>query len=128
MDAAAPCLDSSCGGVSDQQVRRFGIVTDPMIFDGQAGAAERGDDLRHRAQAKTVTIRLEGVNSLTRLQIADDGIGIPRPEPGDGAGLRIMRYRATSIGASLSVERGATGGTVVTCTLVEPPMSARNTV
>ncbi|HEX5109228.1 MAG TPA: CheR family methyltransferase [Vicinamibacterales bacterium] len=80
------------------------------------------------AQAKTVTIRLEGVNSLTRLQIADDGIGIPRPEPGDGAGLRIMRYRATSIGASLSVERGATGGTVVTCTLVEPPMSARNTV
>jgi nitrate/nitrite-specific signal transduction histidine kinase len=56
---------------------------------------------------------------LTRLKIADDGIGIPYPEPTDGAGLRIMRYRAASIGASLAFERGTTGGTVVTCTLRE---------
>ena len=74
-------------------------------------------------RAKTITIALEGVRELTRLTIADDGIGIPDPEPGDGAGLRIMRYRATSIGASLSVNRGTTGGTVVTCTIRRPPAS-----
>jgi signal transduction histidine kinase len=60
-----------------------------------------------------------------RLVVADDGVGIPRVDPGDGAGLRIMRYRATSIGASLAVERGPTRGTVVTCTLRESPVSAR---
>jgi two-component system CheB/CheR fusion protein len=73
------------------------------------------------ARAKTITIRVEGTSGLMRLVIADDGTGIPRNESGDGSGLRIMRYRATSIGASLAVERGAAGGTVVTCALREPP-------
>jgi nitrate/nitrite-specific signal transduction histidine kinase len=77
------------------------------------------------AQAKTVTIRVEGDGGLMRLVIADDGIGIPHPEPGNGAGLQIMRYRATSIGASLDVERGTTGGTVVTCTLRDAPSSRK---
>jgi signal transduction histidine kinase len=77
------------------------------------------------AHAKTITIGLEGLRDLTRLIITDDGIGIPQPEPRDGAGLRIMRYRATSIGASLSVERGKTGGTVVTCTIRQPPESRK---
>jgi nitrate/nitrite-specific signal transduction histidine kinase len=60
-----------------------------------------------------------------RLQIADDGVGIPHPEPENGNGLRIMRYRATSIGASLAVERGSTAGTIVTCTLRQPLISKR---
>jgi chemotaxis methyl-accepting protein methylase/signal transduction histidine kinase len=74
-------------------------------------------------EPKTITIRLDSVNGLMRLTIADDGIGIPDPVPGDGAGLGIMRYRATSIGASLSVERGSTGGTVVTCAIRQRPSS-----
>jgi two-component system CheB/CheR fusion protein len=73
--------------------------------------------------ARTITIRLEGERELTRLTIADDGVGIADPAPGNGAGLRIMRYRATSIGAALSVERGASGGTVVTCTVRQTPRS-----
>ena len=76
-------------------------------------------------QAKGVTLRLDGVNGLTRLTITDDGIGIPRPEPENGSGVRIMRYRASSIGASLTVERGATGGTVVTCSIRQPPKSGK---
>jgi signal transduction histidine kinase len=72
------------------------------------------------AQAKTITIRVESGSGLMRLVIADDGIGITGAEHSDGAGLRIMRYRAASIGASLAVERGPTVGTVVTCTLREP--------
>jgi signal transduction histidine kinase len=77
------------------------------------------------AQAKTITISVEDSSKLMRLTIADDGIGIAHTEPGDGAGLRIMHYRATSIGAALAVERGRTGGTVVTCTLREPPREER---
>jgi nitrate/nitrite-specific signal transduction histidine kinase len=32
-------------------------------------------------------------------------------------GLRIMMYRAVSIGATLSIEPAASGGTAVTCTM-----------
>jgi signal transduction histidine kinase len=73
------------------------------------------------AQPKTITIAVDGEGGATRLQITDDGVGIPLPEPRDGAGLQIMRHRAASIGASLTIERGTSGGTVVTCTLREPP-------
>jgi signal transduction histidine kinase len=77
------------------------------------------------AHAKGITIRIKGGTGLTQLQIIDDGIGIAGPQSGDGAGLRIMRYRANSIGASLAVERGKTGGTVVTCTLRQPRGSTK---
>jgi signal transduction histidine kinase len=74
------------------------------------------------ADARTITIDVTGVEGLTRLRVADDGVGIrEESRTHDGLGLRIMRYRATSIGAALSIERGATGGTVVTCTLRETP-------
>jgi signal transduction histidine kinase len=82
------------------------------------------NSVRH-ARAKTITIRLTTVRGATRLQIADDGIGIPDPEPTDGAGLRIMRYRAASIGASLAIERSPARGTIVTCTLRAAPVSQR---
>jgi signal transduction histidine kinase len=103
----------------------------PNLQDGKVAtelyriAQEAVTNTVKHAQAKTVTIRVEGGSGLMRLVIADDGIGIPHPEPDNGAGLQIMRYRATSIGASLDVERGTTGGTVVTCTLREPPHESR---
>jgi signal transduction histidine kinase len=82
------------------------------------------NSVRH-GHANTITMRLTGDKERTVLTIADDGIGIPHPVPGDGAGLRIMRYRAASIGASLSVERGTRGGTVVSCTIRQPPTPRR---
>jgi nitrate/nitrite-specific signal transduction histidine kinase len=74
------------------------------------------------ARAKTITIRIGDAKGLMHLQIADDGVGISHPEPGNGVGLQIMRYRASSIGASLAVERATTGGTIVTCALRKPPI------
>jgi PAS domain S-box-containing protein len=69
------------------------------------------------AQATMVRVWIDSTPAFMRLQVIDNGVGLPRPEPDDGAGLDIMRYRAASIGASLSVERGVTGGTIVSCTL-----------
>ena len=77
------------------------------------------------AQAKAITIRLAGANGLTRLQVADDVVFIPIPEPSDVEGLIFFVYRAASIGASLAVERETAGGTVVTCTLRETPGSRK---
>jgi signal transduction histidine kinase len=69
------------------------------------------------ARARTIRIELAVRGGGTRLKVVDDGIGFRREALShDGLGLRIMRYRAASIGAILSVERAARGGTVVTCT------------
>jgi signal transduction histidine kinase len=77
------------------------------------------------ADAHMITIRLSAEAGIITLKIADDGVGIgSRPENSSGMGLRIMRFRALAIGANVSVERGATGGTVVTCTLREVPRAA----
>ena len=73
--------------------------------------------LRH-AEAEHITIRLRAEAGTTTLMVIDDGVGIHHRVPNeDGIGLRIMRHRAISIGAVLSVGPRADGGTVVTCTL-----------
>src|SRR5205807_8443194 len=53
-----------------------------------------------------------------RLEIRDNGVGMPgNLEQAKGMGVRIMRYRAALIGASLEIGAGENGGTVVVCTV-----------
>ncbi len=69
------------------------------------------------SRAKNIVIQLSGVRNQYRLQIADDGIGIPNPLPKTkGMGLAIMKYRAKSIHATLDWETSPERGTVVVCT------------
>ena len=50
------------------------------------------------------------------LAVKDNGGGIPADlTRATGMGLRIMRYRASVIGGSLTVQRDPNGGTTVTC-------------
>jgi signal transduction histidine kinase len=125
--AALRDLASATESLRDIEVR---VEGDPprALHDGKVAtelyriAQEAVTNSVKHAQAKTIRIRVEGDRGdMTRLMIADDGIGIQDTES-DGAGLRIMRYRATSIGASLAIERGSAGGTIVTCTLREGPV------
>jgi signal transduction histidine kinase len=77
--------------------------------------------VRH-AQTRTIRIQVGVEAGLTRLSVIDDGVGLQKSAPNrNGLGLHIMRYRATSIGAQLSIESPAVGGTTVTCTLRETP-------
>jgi two-component system CheB/CheR fusion protein len=72
------------------------------------------------AQATTIRIRLRREAGRIVLEVEDDGVGLPAdPESGKGLGLRIMRDRAGLIGAELSVEPGAAGGTRVRCSVPE---------
>jgi two-component system, chemotaxis family, CheB/CheR fusion protein len=74
------------------------------------------------ARARTITIQIHAGSNLTKLRVTDDGAGMPEVKlKSNGLGLRIMRYRATSIGALLSIEPNEGGGTIVTCTLRETP-------
>ncbi|HVA45123.1 MAG TPA: chemotaxis protein CheB [Pirellulales bacterium] len=72
--------------------------------------------LKH-AQARNITIHLEGDDQSVTLRVRDDGVGLPKP-PLDtkGMGLKIMRYRAGLIDAHLSVGPADGSGTVVVCT------------
>ena len=70
------------------------------------------------ARTDAIGIALHQQAGVTRLRISDNGVGITdAPEKNDRLGLRIMNYRATSIGATLNIESGPGGGTIVTCTL-----------
>lgn len=72
------------------------------------------------AQSDRITMSLIGDEDAITLQILDNGIGIGKKK-GDGAsgmGLRIMRYRASLIGATISVAPGSDRGTEVRVTIL----------
>ncbi len=67
-------------------------------------------------KAKKVTIELASDEKKSVLKVKNDGrsfSGVPPQKA--GLGLKIMDYRARSIGASLDIRKGRNGGTVVTC-------------
>jgi two-component system CheB/CheR fusion protein len=66
---------------------------------------------------RNIYISLRSNDALV-LGVQCDGIGMPaRPGANGGLGLRIMRNRATIIGATLTIEPARPTGTVVTCVL-----------
>jgi signal transduction histidine kinase len=71
---------------------------------------------RH-GHARHVQVRLDISAERLILQIRDDGSGIEdlAVQQSNGLGLKIMRYRARIIGASIEIVPGEAGGTVVTC-------------
>ena len=70
---------------------------------------------RH-ASARAIGLRLEAAGPHVVLTVADDGVGLPATAPAHrGLGLRLMQYRARSIGATLAVRSGPDGGTAVQC-------------
>jgi len=72
--------------------------------------------------AKEVTLLLLPNKDRFSMMIRDDGCGISQPLPQtSGMGLRTMRYRAGSIGATLEICPGAKGGTEVVCTIPLKP-------
>ena len=78
------------------------------------------------ADAQTIAIRIQTNSGLTTLRVSDDGRGIEDTGTDrDGVGLRIMNYRARSIGATLTVASQAHGGTMVTCVVREALHSVR---
>lgn len=70
--------------------------------------------LKH-ARAALITVRLERRDGKLRLEIADDGTGLAEASEGRGAGLGLMRHRASLIGAELTLKSRRGGGVVITC-------------
>ena len=71
--------------------------------------------VRH-GQARRVVIALRGDGAEVTLEVRDDGVGIgDESRDGGGMGLKILRYRAGLLGATLEVGPAEGGGTRVAC-------------
>jgi signal transduction histidine kinase len=71
-----------------------------------------------------VAIDLARTDHAIRLAVTDDGNGLSRTfAKSTGMGLKIMEYRAKTIGAILELRRGEQGGTVLSCLLPAVPLN-----
>ena len=76
-------------------------------------------------KAANITVSLERRNNHFALGVQDDGIGFSLPgQSRTGMGVRIMRYRAGVIGASLDLKSEPGRGTHLVC---EFDLKARDT-
>ncbi|MEO6992939.1 MAG: PAS domain S-box protein [Lacunisphaera sp.] len=73
--------------------------------------------LKH-GHATRIAIRLTKKDGNVELTVRDNGSGVPTHfATPTGMGLKIMDHRANMMGAKLTVQRVATGGTLLTCRL-----------
>jgi PAS domain S-box-containing protein len=79
-----------------------------------------GNALKH-AEATEIVVSLLAAKDNILLKVADDGRGLPGRKKKGGIGILVMRHRADSIGAELTIESKRGSGVTVTCTLRRNP-------
>lgn len=76
------------------------------------------------AKADEVVIRLADTDRQLRLEIRDNGVGLPaQPAVNGGVGMRLMQHRCAVIGGRFTIEPRAGSGTIVSCTVPLPGRS-----
>lgn len=124
--------------VAEQTARVYGLPCrflcprPVLVSDADAAthvyniAKEAVNNALKHARARQITIEFDQQDGETVLTVRDDGVGIPQAgEQGQGLGLRLMRYRASMIGARVEVCRPAEGGTAIVCRLRRPDFVAQ---
>lgn len=97
--------------------------TFPIDDEAAAGhlyriAQEAIQNAMKHGKATKIDIGLTKTPERIALSIRDNGKGVPKKLPKHrGMGLRVMGYRAGLIGGSLAIQRPATGGTTILCTV-----------
>ena len=81
-------------------------------------AQEALTNIARHADASRVKLSLMTASGTVQLRVADNGRGLNGAA--EGAGIRGMRERAILIGADLSIDHGAEGGTEVRLTVMRP--------
>ena len=114
-------------GLAENMTERSGIpcsfdsdgiitVSDPNVATQLHRIAQEAttNAIKH-SRAHQIDIRLEESETELRLEVSDDGIGLPKTREGKGLGLRLMQHGAALIGAEFRVEGNEGGGTTVLC-------------
>jgi signal transduction histidine kinase len=123
-------------GLAENVTERFSIN---CVFDGEESvriqestvatqlyriAQEAVTNAVKHAVATRIDIRLVRRGREVTLAIIDDGIGFSDElARAEGLGLRLMRYGAALIGATVNVRRNDRGGTIAMCKLSIPDES-----
>ena len=94
-------------------------IADPSVTtDLYRIAQEALSNAARHARASQITVKLSIDAEVLKLEVSDDGRGIATGDSQTGGmGVKIMRYRASMIDASLDIVPRDGGGTVVRCTL-----------
>jgi two-component system sensor kinase FixL len=72
-------------------------------------------------QTQRITMHLRSQADRFILTIQDDGVGLPATQEAvEGMGIHLMRYRASMIGAVLTLQQRPQGGTEVICSVPLP--------
>jgi PAS domain S-box-containing protein len=124
LDAALQAL-ARRGSLSGTPVRFRSRHDAPMNIELKARnhlyriAQEAVQNALKHAGATAIDIELSNIADSVRLEILDDGRGLPVDHAsGAGLGMRTMRFRASAIGARLLIGRRADGtGNSVVCEL-----------
>ena len=81
-------------------------------------AQEATSNAIKHGRATTIIVQLNYQSGSIQLTVEDDGKGLVQDvRDHRGTGMCIMNYRARTIGATLEISPGATGGVTVTCSL-----------
>jgi PAS domain S-box-containing protein len=103
-------IDGSCEVTRAAPIRLGPDALDNMYRISQEAVA----NARRHGRAKSIKVTLNIQPTLVRLDILDDGVGMPSfSTQSTGMGLKIMKYRASNMGARLAIESGPRGGTLV---------------
>ncbi len=78
------------------------------------------------SRCRNIDIILQKERDGKSLMIKDDGVGIPLSGNRDGMGLKIMKYRAALIGASLDIQSDAGTETSIKCSVVDTPLAGES--
>lgn len=90
------------------------VVTSHLFRIAQEAA---GNATKH-SRATEVAIRLHEENGALKLEVSDNGIGLPEKlSHHQSIGLQIMKHRASVIGAQLGIVSKAGKGVTIICTL-----------
>jgi two-component system, LuxR family, sensor kinase FixL len=109
-------LDARCEFRESAPIRLLPDALDNLYRISQ----EAVSNARRHGNAQSIKVGLESEAELVRLAIEDDGTGIPQPPPTTGMGLKIMQFRAETIGARLSITARESGGTRVCVECLQP--------
>jgi PAS domain S-box-containing protein len=108
-------LDARCEVLEAVPIRLLPDALDNLYRISQ----EAVSNARRHGRAQSVKITLESEAAVVRLTIEDDGSGIPQSPPATGMGLKIMQFRAATMGARLSIGPRESGGTRVSVECVQ---------
>jgi PAS domain S-box-containing protein len=110
------------GKICELEVQRGVDVTDNTVATHIFRIAQEATNnaIKH-GNAKRVTIRLSEENGGLVVAVEDDGRGLPEVMDPQGMGLHTMQYRASLIGAALTLSNRPEGGAVTRCVLPRHP-------